>query len=46
MEIEGYLRLVADKIAEARGRVDSAEVKRLLILCAETCQEKAEEIEP
>jgi len=39
-----YLRLVASKVAEAEGKEDWKEVERLLVLCAETCLDKAIEV--
>ena len=44
MDIEEYLRFVANKIQEARSENKLAEVKRLLKICATTLAEKAEEI--
>ena len=44
MEIEQYLRFVAGKVEEARKKSDLKEVERLLVLCAETCLDKASEV--
>ena len=45
MNIEEYLRLVANKVQEARSKNDLAEAKRVLELCATTCIDKAKEIQ-
>ena len=45
MDIDKYLEFVASKIREAAAKEDLKEAKRLLNLCAETCLEKADEIE-
>lgn len=45
MNIEEYLRFVATKVQEASSKNDLAEVKRLLELCADTCLDKAKEIQ-
>ena len=44
MEIAEYLRFVATKVEEAQGKVDRAEIARLLRCCAETILAKAQEM--
>ena len=43
MDIDKYLRFVADKVAEAIARNNLQEVSRILRLCSEVCLEKAAE---
>ena len=44
VKMDQYLKLVAERVADAEGKGDWKEVERLLTLCAETCLDKAIEV--
>lgn len=44
VELREYLNFVADRVAAAVEKEDWKEVDRLLVLCAETCLDKAIEV--